>query len=117
MVEVSNLLLGGLLPHYLDSGYICLQVWPWQGMPMALADKPLDLLLPLLSSMHDHSLENVGGSADLQHPIAGTHPKINWHLGGTPPLRLTLPPPLPTPWWQGTCAICPQIIALGVHGN
>ena len=58
MVEVSNLLSGGLVPHYLDSRYICLWVWLWQGKLMVLVDKPLHLLLPLLGSMHKHSLEN-----------------------------------------------------------
>ena len=60
MVEVSNLFLGGLVPNYLDGGHICLWVRPLQGMPVALVDKSLHLLLPLLGSRHEHPLEDEG---------------------------------------------------------
>ena len=69
MVEVLNLLLGGLVPYKLDGRYICLWVWPWQAMPMTMADKPLCFLLPHLSSMHEYSLENDGAVQSSNLPL------------------------------------------------
>ena len=57
------------------------------------------------------------GSVVLQHPIWGTPPEIILHLDNAVPLRQTVLPPLPTPWWPGTYATCPHIIVLVVCGN
>ena len=57
------------------------------------------------------------GSAVLQLSIWGTHPEITLHLDDTLPSGWTILPPLPTPWWPGTYAICPHIVILVVHGN
>ena len=72
MVEVSDLFVGGLVPHKCYGRYVHLWVWPWQTLVAASADEPLCLLLPFLGSMQEHIMEDGGLVWPLYLP-SGTH--------------------------------------------
>ena len=102
MVKVPDLLLRGPVPYKL---YVHPGVWPWQALPLALADEPLCFLLPLLGSMQEHTVEDDRVVGPLDTP-SGVF--IEELFGIKPMLHLskkTALPPSPTPWLTGTCAI------------
>ena len=70
MVEVPDLFVGGPVPYKLHGGYICLWVQPWQALPATMADETLCFLLPLLSSMQEHIVQDDGSMRPL-YPQSG----------------------------------------------
>ena len=68
MIEVSDLHVGHPVPYKLYGRYICLWVWPWQALLAASPDEPLCLLLPLLSAMQEHIVEDDGSMRPLYPP-------------------------------------------------
>ena len=73
MVQVTflaniHLFVGGLVPYKLYGGYIHIWVQPWQALPVASADEPLWFLLPLLSSMQEHIMEDDASMRPLYSP-------------------------------------------------
>ena len=60
MVEVPDLFLRGLVSYKLHGRYVPLGIWPWQAVPPALVNEPLCFLLPLLSGVQEHTVEDDG---------------------------------------------------------
>ena len=98
MVKVPNLLLRGLVLHKLYGGYVHLRVKPWQALLLASADEPLCFLLPLLSSVQEHTVEDDEAVRPLNTP-SGVF--IEEQFGIEPILHLSnrqpcLPHPIPS---------------------